>query len=125
MLANAAEVREGLLYVLGGGIEQLWVSELPAEVAPAVVLSVELEPADLGRPFTPHLVVRDPAGRLVVDVDLPPARPEATGSGGTALLFPMVFTVGMRVVEPGPHRLEVRVGAAELASVPFVVHVAP
>ena len=121
MLANAAEVREGLLYVLGGGIDELWVGELPAEVAPTVVLSVELDPGDLGRPFTPHLEVRADAGDVLVDVDMPPALPEPQVPGSMSLRFPMVFTVGMRVVSEGGHRLTVSVDGAELARADFAV----
>jgi len=125
MLANAAEVREGLLYVLGGGIEQLWVSELPAEVAPTVVVSVELGAADLGRSFDPHLVVTDPAGEALVDVDMPPATPERElGGDDGAALFPMVFTIGMPVVREGVHRLQLLVDGAELASLRFSVRLA-
>lgn len=125
MLANAAEVREGLLYVLGGGIEQLWVSELPTEVAPTVVVSVELDAADLGRSFEPHLVVVDPAGDALVDVDMPPATPERElgGDDGTAL-FPMVFTIGMPVARQGVHRLQLLVDGVELASLRFSVRLA-
>jgi hypothetical protein len=124
MLANAAEVREGLLYVLGGGIDQLWVGELPTEVAPSVVLSVELEADEIGRPFTPHLRVTSDAGETLVDVAMPPAVPEprvADAGGSPSLRFPMVFTVGMRVVAEGRHRLAVEVGGTELAAADFAV----
>lgn len=124
MLANAAEVREGLLYVLGGGIEQLWVGELPTEVAPTVVVSVELDAADLGRSFDPHLVVVDPAGEVLVDVDMPPATPERELGGGDGALFPMVFTVGMPVVREGGHRLQLLVDGVELAALRFLVRLA-
>lgn len=124
MLANAAEVREGLLYVLGGGIEQLWVGELPTEVAPTVVVSVELDATDLGRSFDPHLVVVDPAGEALVDVDMPPARPERELDGGEVALFPMVFTVGMPIVREGGHRLQLLVEGVELAALRFSVRLA-
>jgi hypothetical protein len=125
MLANAAEVREGLLYVLGGGIEQLWVAELPTEVAPTVVVSVELDATDLGRPFQPHLMVLDPGGEALVDVEMPPATPqrEVTGPDDTAL-FPMVFTVGMQVLRQGVHHLRLDVDGSELASARFTVQLA-
>jgi hypothetical protein len=125
MLANAAEVREGLLYVLGGGIEQLWVGELPAEVAPSVIVSLELDAADLGRAFQPHLVVRDSAGTALVDVDMPPAVPEReVGSDDDAPLFPMVFTVGMQVLREGRHDLTLTVDGTELAALRFTVRLA-
>lgn len=125
MLANAAEVREGLLYVLGGGIEQLWVGELPTEVAPTVILSLELDAADLGRTFQPHLAVLDPGGEALVDVDMPPATPEReVGGDDDAALFPMVFTVGMQVLRQGLHQLRVTVGDDELASLRFTVKLA-
>lgn len=127
MLANAAEVREGLLYVLGGGIEQLWVGELPTEVAPTVVLSVELGPDDLGRPFTPHLRVASDAGDVLVDVDMPTAVPEQQLPGdlaGGVMRFPMVFTVGMQVLSAGGHRLTVSVDGEELARADFSVRLA-
>jgi hypothetical protein len=125
MLANAAEVREGLLYVLGGGIEQLWVTELPTEVAPTVVISLELDAGDLGRAFQPHLMVLDPGGEALVDVDMPPATPERElGGDDDAALFPMVFTVGMQVLRQGLHQLRVMVGDTELASLRFTVKLA-
>lgn len=127
MLANAAEVREGLLYVLGGGIDQLWVGELPTEVAPTVVLSVELDADEVGRPFTPHLRVTSHAGTALVDVAMPAAVPEprvAEAGGTPSLRFPMVFTVGMRVLEEGQHRLVVEVDGDELAAADFTVRLA-
>ena len=125
MLANAAEVREGLLYVLGGGIEQLWVGELPAEVAPTVVVSVELEADDLDRAFQPHLLVRDNLGEPLVDVDMPPAVPQREVDGDDdAALFPMVFTVGMQVLRQGRHELRLVVDGAELAALRFTVRIA-
>lgn len=125
MLANAAEVREGLLYVLGGGIEQLWVPELPTEVAPTVIVSLELDAADLGTSFQPHLMVLDPGGEALVDVDMPPATPEReVGADDDAALFPMVFTVGMQVLRQGRHELRLVVGDTELASLRFTVRLA-
>ena len=126
LLANAAEVREGLLYVLGGGIEELWVAEVPAEVAPSVVVLLELDVADLGHSFAPHLVVSDPAGESLVDVDLPPATAERTAGGTDEVAqFPMVFTVGMQVLREGLHRMALSVGGSEIASLRFAVRLAP
>jgi hypothetical protein len=125
ILANAAEVREGLLYVLGGGIEQLWVAELPTEVAPTVIVTLELDASDLGQPFQPHLVVRDNVGEALVDVDMPPAVPEReVGGDDDAALFPMVFTVGMQVLREGRHQLSLTVDDVELASLRFTVRLA-
>ena len=127
MLANAAEVRDGLIYVLGGGIEQLWVAELPTDVAPTVVLSVEPERDELGRPFTPHLRVTSDSGHVLVDVAMPPAIPEPRGAeaaGAHRFRFPMVFTVGMHVLGEGGHRLSVEVDGEELAGADFAVRLA-
>lgn len=127
LLANAAEVREGLLYVLGGGIDQLWVAELPTEVAPTVVLLVELDADEVGRPFTPHLRVTSETGASLADVSMPPAVPEprvVEPGGSPSLHFPMVFTVGMRVEEEGQHRLAVDVGGDVLAAADFRVRLA-
>jgi len=125
MLANAAEVREGLLYVLGGGIEQLLVGEVPAEVAPTVVVIVDLDDGELGRPFTPHLRVESDAGDVLVDVDMPPAVPEPqVPDAGASHRFPMVFTVGMRVLAQGPHLLTVSVDGTDLAQAAFAVRLA-
>lgn len=122
LLANAAEVREGLLYVLGGGIEQLWVAELPTEIGPTVVVSLRLDADEVGRPFTPHLRVSDPSGEALVDVEMPPALPERMpGAIDDVVLFPMVFTVGMRVLREGAHALSLTVGGRELASLRFTV----
>jgi hypothetical protein len=124
LLANAAEVREGLLYVLGGGVEELWVGELPAQVAPSVVVVLELDDADLGRSLAPHLTVTDPVGDALVDVDLPPAVADRTPGGTDEVAqLPMVFTVGMQVAREGVHRLQLTVDGDETASLRFAVRV--
>jgi hypothetical protein len=102
------------------------VAEVPTEVAPSVVVLLELEVADLGHSFAPHLVVTDPTGESLVDVDLPPATAERT-TGGTdeVALFPMVFTVGMQVLREGVHHMTLAVAGDELASLRFAVRLAP
>lgn len=40
-LANSAEIRDGLIYALGGGWDQFNASELPANLSAAVVLTLE------------------------------------------------------------------------------------
>lgn len=121
LLANAAEVRDGLVYVLGGGIHHLWVAELPTEVSPTVVLIVDLEAEEAHRPFTAHVRVTSSTGDIVVDVPLPPALPPPPDPAADVVRVATVFRTSMDVREPGLHHLGVHVDGAEIAGTDFVV----
>lgn len=48
MLANAAEVRDGLLYVLGGGVRHVTADTFPAGLNPALAAIIEVDYLDQG-----------------------------------------------------------------------------
>lgn len=125
LLANAAEVRDGLLYVLGGGLHHLWVAELPTEVAPTIVVAVDLDPAEAHRPFAAHLRVTTSTGDVVVDAPIPPALPAAAANGSSDLVrVPIVFRAVLHLRDAGVHHVVVEVDGAELASTDVIVEVA-
>ena len=54
ILCDSATVREGLLHVLGGGINRLYRSELPAPLGVALALLVAFEPEEVDQLHEVH-----------------------------------------------------------------------
>lgn len=76
-LANAAEVRDGLLYALGAFPEWLSVPAVPGRLLYSVVIALDLEEADLGRRqhLYLHLVRPDGKSQRMAEVHLTAIRP--------------------------------------------------
>lgn len=49
LLCDAASVREGLLFVLGGGITRLYRAQLPAAMGLTLALTIDLHRMEVGR----------------------------------------------------------------------------
>jgi len=62
LLADAGHVRDGLIYVIGGGIEQMYTASLPAIVQATIIARVLLEEEELDKEHTLQLAVRPEAG---------------------------------------------------------------
>jgi hypothetical protein len=56
IICDYAEIREGLLTIVSGGITRLWRPQLPAPMGVFLALQVEVEPKE--RPFPHELEVR-------------------------------------------------------------------
>jgi hypothetical protein len=65
LLCNFAEVRDGMLYVVGGCITRLWRDELPAEMGASLALVFELHQQELERPHELNVQVMGPDGEQV------------------------------------------------------------
>ncbi len=65
ILCDFAEVREGLLMLLGGGIVNLWRPSLPAPMGIALALVVDIPPGERAIPHEISLEVRDPGSAQI------------------------------------------------------------
>lgn len=62
LLCDFAQVREGLLSVMSGGITRLWREELPAPLGVWLALMIELDSIEQRRPHDLRVVVVDQDG---------------------------------------------------------------
>src|SRR5207302_949196 len=63
LLCDYASVREGLLNILGGGVNRLWRAELPAPLNLSMALMVDLHPQEVGSSHDLQVAVQDDDGR--------------------------------------------------------------
>lgn len=128
MLADAATVREGLLHVLGGGINRLVRDPLPAPLG--ATLAMLLQPddaADLARTHDLEITIqhtrsegKSPVARALMTLS------KAASAPGT--LPPVALVVPIQsvpIVEIGDHKITVSVDGSEVATIEFDVLKAP
>lgn len=68
LLCDFAQVRNGLLYVVGGGITRLWRDEFPAPMGASLAIVFELHQQEVGRPHELAVQVMGPDGENVASV---------------------------------------------------------
>ena len=68
MLCDFATVREGLLHVLGGGINRLWRDEFPAQMSATLALLLEIHSTEMEMPHTIHIFLQNADGARLAAV---------------------------------------------------------
>lgn len=110
LLRNVAEVREGLLFVVGGGVTRLLRPSFPAPLGLMVAATAEIPPDKVDLVHSFRVVVKDPMAALhVVRLEraLQVRAPVGLG-GGEPLLVPIVFDVRLVALpQPGPSDVHV------------------
>lgn len=120
-LCDFAEVREGLLMALGGGISRLWRPTFPTSIGATLAMLVEVPPSDLDVGHEIHVAIQGPdapVGEVKVQFK--------TGAGqhlkpGESVVAPI--TIDLRPVSlpsPGSYSINVSVDGEYVRSVAFV-----
>ena len=68
LLANYAEVRDGLVFVTGGGIDTVQTPELPAILNATILVRLLLHRTEANKPHALELEITDEDGRTVAKV---------------------------------------------------------
>jgi hypothetical protein len=123
MLADAASVCEGKLFIHGGGWDTVHVGGFPTihpRMSLAFVIRLEYSEALVDIPIRVELLDEDesPAG-IRIDGMLNAGHP-AGMQPGSPLFIPQALPMSMlQFTKPGQYRFKVSSGERELASVPF------
>jgi hypothetical protein len=123
LLCDAATVREGLLHVLGGGITRLWRDQLPAALNVTMAFMLEVEQEHLGSLVEVGVLIKDPDGDAVIEVN-GSLQPEGGRlEHGEVQLLPMVLPLGAGGVQRyGRYSAEITLdGVAQDESLTFWV----
>lgn len=125
MLADAADVQGGKLYIHGGGWDSISVESVPAthpSMALTLIIRIEYAEALKDIPFLVELLDEDdaplgPRLEATINVGHPPgSRP------GAPTFLPFQWTLTMlSLPRSGGYRFRIRTGETELGSVPFRV----
>jgi hypothetical protein len=108
-LCDYAQVREGLLFILSGGVTRIHRDSFPAPLGVCVALVVELDRIEAERAHHLELVVvgEDGEGVARMDADVQVATPEAA-KPGESLQMPLVVDLhGAPVPKAGAYELRV------------------
>lgn len=126
LLADAAAVADGKLYVHGAGWDQIQTQSLPAvhpSMALALVFSVDYDEAMTEIPFRLELLDEDDGEMGIQGEGLLTTGHGPTTRRGSPTLAPMAFTLpNLTFQKAGGYRFKVSSGDVELASIPFSVN---
>ena len=125
MLADAAQVSSGKLFVLGGGFDTIGSRTFPlVHRGLSVVLVAEIGPADRNRDLEITISLLDEDGaELGVESkgSMRVGTPSSLPAGATSLIPLVVPFVGLRFPQAGGYVFIIRHEEQELARVPFRV----
>ena len=110
MLCDSATVREGLLHVLGGGINRLWRDIFPAQMAATLALLLEIHPTETEMQHTIHIFLQDEDGRRLAEVsaDFQVGRNTAASRPGENILMPLIVSLqNMEIPRPGSYSVDI------------------
>lgn len=122
-LSNSAEVRDGLVYVLGGGWDTGWRPSFPAPFLGALTLSVRVHPSEISKAHQVELLFWDADGK--------PFAPPATLSlepgtipdkHPTGWDIPANIAIGLQnlpIPSPGFYSIEILIDGQHQRSVRF------
>jgi hypothetical protein len=122
LLCEAASARDGLLYVLGGGIVGTQYPEFPSELGMTLALRIMLHPTELTRPHQLEILLQDDDGALVTKVNVGIGIPEGTNvpPGDEApLVLPWSFPGRPQLPKAGRYSFEILIDGVHQLAVPF------
>jgi hypothetical protein len=121
LICNYAEVREGLLFIAGGGVTRLVRPEYPAALGICVAVVMEGTEGEVaGIPHDIQLVVRDTDGQLVAEVKGGfQAGDNLHLEPGELVQLPIAFNLtGVVVPAAGAYDIDVAIDGGHLAGQP-------
>lgn len=123
-LCDYAEVREGLLFALGGGITRLWRESLPAQLGVSVALLIDVHPSEAGNPHELQLIVQGPDGERLAEVrgGFQLAEPGGDLEVGESYLMPIALDLRPgNVTQMGSHHVEILMDGSHVRTLQFQV----
>jgi hypothetical protein len=125
LLANAAESSpNGLVYILGAGIDTLWREQFPAPFGGALVLRVLTSRLEAERPHTVEVQCSDEDGTAVLQrpvvVTMPARTAHSDHPKGWDLAANVVINLaGVPIPRPGFYQFEIRIDGQPVRTLPF------
>src|SRR2546421_407355 len=125
LLANAAEgPPNGLVYILGAGIDTLWREQFPAPFGGAMVLRLLSSRIESGRPHKLEVHCTDEDGKSVLAqglvLNLPSRSMPSDHPHGWDLASNIVINLSaVAIPKPGFYRFEILIDDQQVRSLPF------
>jgi hypothetical protein len=130
ILANAAEVRDGMVNVISGGWNVAARPSYPSMFFGAIAARLLFEPAEARTPHTLRVSVLDSQGQVLAQVPLEVPPPPQPPPDPTPVGFEMPLTIasnltGVTIPAPGVYYVSLAVDGLEQRKIPMVFVVAP
>ena len=125
LLANAAEgPPNGLVYVLGAGIDTLWRDQFPAPFGGAMVLRLVTSRLESERAHTVVVHCSNEDGKAIlvqpIVLTVPPRQVPSEHPPGWDLAANIVINLaGIQIEKPGFYRFEILVDDQQVRTLPF------
>lgn len=121
MLADAAQVANGKLFIMGGDWNIYRSGNYPLNVQVALAFSVSFGPNEIGIKYPMKIVFVDEGGIPIIpemqgQVEIGP--PPEDQPKGMSPKLPFAINLGLQIPRPGKYEVKVTVGSSHLA-VPF------
>jgi hypothetical protein len=124
VLCDFAQVREGLMTIVSGGVTRVRPQGYPATFGLHVAVMLELSPDDFGQPHECRVSIAqaETSVKLVEMVTNFVQEPHVAAQPGEPMVIPLAINFSeVSIGEPGQYDVKVAVGATtELVSVWFV-----
>lgn len=119
-LCDFAEVRERLLFALGGGITRLWREAFPASMEASLALLLELHQMELATQHELQVVVQGEDGQRVGEVKAAFQMGASDVDVGENLLVPIALDLRpARLPAPGSYAVEIVIDGAHQRTIQF------
>ncbi|HYA35176.1 MAG TPA: hypothetical protein VEF03_06125 [Candidatus Binataceae bacterium] len=121
MVADAAQVANGKLFILGGDWNVYRSGSYPTQAQMAIAFSVSFSPNEVGIKVPMKVVIADEAGIPILpemqgQIEIgPPPEDQPVGAGPK---LPFAINLGLQIPRPGKYEVKVTVGSSN-HSVPF------
>jgi hypothetical protein len=120
LLCDYAQVRQGLLHVVAGGVNRLVRPTFPAPMGVTLALVLELDPFERRTSHDITIRVVDADGRQVAQGTGRILGAEMAPDAPTRTQIPYVFDLrGVRIPSPGDYEVKVYVDQAHHVDIPF------
>lgn len=130
-LADQAQVENGKVYVIGGGITVLWRTDYPAPMGVTVVVSFAYHNMEAGSERGFKLQINDADGHEVAPplegtFSLPPRQAHVPGSVPLDAAFAINIAGNVPLIPgPGNYAIELMADGNHVRTLPFAVAVPP
>lgn len=127
LLCDSANIREGLLNVLSGGISLYFRDDFPTTIDVTIAMLLQIHPTESDEGHVMRIVVQGPDGEQIAraDAHFMAGRSEL-GDAGSLISAPLVVPMtNVPVRAPGAYSVEILVDKQHQQSIPFRVRPRP
>lgn len=121
MLCDAATVREGLLHVLGGGVDRLGRASFPAPMDLVLAVVIQQHPTELDREHNMRVLIQHADGKRLAEAEI---TWQATSERPRLHEMPFPVVLPLRHVNipaPSEYSIELLIDGVHQTSIPFTV----